>query len=342
MNETNDARREPSAAAMRAESTRLFRRARRRPMWVLWLGAFVTFGAAAMAARKPVRQRATVVLRMTEEARSQSQLSWTDKALRGYVNEVAFSNTALLNLIKQHKMFRSQAREFNAADALVQLRERIAVDVAQNHAIALLAPGDRPRSAHVRISYDDGNPPRAFAVAMDLGQLVVATGRGQQRRDAEVALKRASEEEAAARAALDQLRAEAASSVRLASRGQSGPSDIPGLTQALRAARSRLDRAEADRVAANLRLDAPTGALDIELLGYAPSPPPWPRARKLAVVIGLTLLLSLPMAALLVGAFDRRIYAAEDVRRLGIPCLGHVGVGELAPSEGQPGMALGS
>jgi hypothetical protein len=338
----NEARREPSAAALRAESMRLFRRARRRPFWVLWLGALVTVGAAAMAARKPVRQRATVVLRMTEEARSAGQLSWTDKALRGYVNEVAFSNTALLALIKRHKMFRSQGREFNGADALVQLRERIGVDVAQNHAIALLAPGDRPRSAHVSISYDDGNTERAFAVAMDLGQLVGSTGRGQQRRDAEAALRRASEDEAAARAALDLLRANAASSIRLASRGQSGPSDIPGLTQALRAARSRLDRAESDRVAANLRLDAPTGALEIELLGYAPSPPPWPRGRKLALVAVVAALLALPMAALLVGAFDRRIYATEDVRRLGIPCLGHVGVGGLASSEGQPGMALGS
>jgi hypothetical protein len=51
---------------------------------------------------------------------------------------------------------------------------------------------------------------------------------------------------------------------------------------------------------------------------------PWP---KLPTVLGVALvvfLLALPLAALVVGAFDPFIASVEDVRRLGVPALGRL------------------
>jgi hypothetical protein len=39
---------------------------------------------------------------------------------------------------------------------------------------------------------------------------------------------------------------------------------------------------------------------------------------------GIVFLLALPLAVIFVGAFDRRIYDLDDVRRLGVSALGHV------------------
>jgi hypothetical protein len=49
------------------------------------------------------------------------------------------------------------------------------------------------------------------------------------------------------------------------------------------------------------------------------------RPVELGLVGGVGFLLLLPLGALVVGAFDARVYDPEDVRRLGLVSLGAVG-----------------
>jgi hypothetical protein len=317
---------DPSWAALRVHTGRLFRRARHHLWMVFGMAALATLAALGVAARRPHRQTATVVLRMTEDVKAPERMPWNDRALRGYVNEVALSQTALLALIDRHRMFRDKPGRFDPIQAVETLRDRIVVEVVQNHAIALVRRDSRPRSAHIRIKYQDGNPVRAVVIARELGELVVATGRRQQQQQAEAALRMANAEVEAARANLDDLRLQAGAS-SLAFRARSSR-DVPGMADVFRLGQGRLDRAEEnlDRARQRLQGDFDDSALYIELLEIVPAPPPWPVAKKLAVVAVAASLVCLPLAALLVGAWDRRIYAIEDLRHLGVRCLGHLGL----------------
>jgi hypothetical protein len=321
---------DPSWAALSAHSGRLFRRARRHVWRVLGLAALATLGVLFMAARRPVRQTATVVLRMTEDVKAPMRLPWNDKSLRGYVTEVALSQTGLLALIDRHRLFRvapGSAQRIDPILAVELLRDRMNVEVVQNHAIALVPRDDRPRSAHVRISFQDSDPERAVKLARELGELVVATGRNQQAQQAQQAVLRASAEARAARGLVEGLLLQATSPGMAAFQARSSR-DIPGLGDSLQLARARLDRAEEELARAEQRArgESDQTALNVELLETVPAPPPWPRGKRLAVVAVTASLICFPLAALMVGAWDRRIYAVEDIRELGVRCLGHLGL----------------
>jgi hypothetical protein len=75
-----------------------------------------------------------------------------------------------------------------------------------------------------------------------------------------------------------------------------------------------------------LRGESDQESLNVELVDTVPSPAPWPVAKKLAVVAAVASLICFPLAALMVGAWDRRIYAVEDLRHLGVRSLGHLGL----------------
>jgi hypothetical protein len=331
---------DPSWAAFRAHSGRLFRRARRHVSLVFGLVALATLGALGLAALRPVRQSATVVLRMTEDVKAPMRLAWNDRALRGYVSEVAFSQTQLLGVIERNRMFRNMPGRFDPILAVELLRERITVEVVQNHAIALVERDNRPRSAHVRIRYEDGDPARAVRVARELGELVVATGRGQQRQQTETSAALARADRDAARGALERLRLQATSSADFMAVPVRSLAEMPGLGDSVRQAQARLDRAEETLAQAERRLrgdadtdgSAESGGLHIQLVDTIPAPPPWPVGKKLAVVAAAASVFCFPLAALMVGAWDRRIYAAEDVRLLGVRCLGHLGLQPHMPT----------
>src|SRR5262245_3358706 len=164
---------EPGWTACWAEAVRLARRARRHMPLVGALAILAAVGALGAAARRPLRTRATVVLRLTETGGGGlGRIGGGDRALRGYVTEVAFTSARLRALAA-----RLGTPIGGSAAAVASLRARITVEVVQNHALALIPPAERPRSAHVRISYDDVDPGRARAMARELGNLLAATGR---------------------------------------------------------------------------------------------------------------------------------------------------------------------
>jgi hypothetical protein len=297
---------------------------------VFGVAALATLAALALAARRPIRQTATVVLRLTEDSKAPLRMQWTDRTLRGYVSDVALSQTALLALIDRHRMFRRAPGSPERIDPILAvdvLRERITVEVVQNHAIALVDRDNRPRSAHVRISYQDSEPRRAVKVTRELGELVVAMGRSQQREQAEAAVRQASAEVQSTRSALEGLQLQVTAPGMAVFQAHSS-ADIPGLSQSLQAARGRLDRAYENlaRAEQRVRSDWDQSSLEVDLLETVPAPAPWPVGKKLAVVAASASLLCFPLAALMVGAWDRRIYTVEDIRHLGIRCIGRLGL----------------
>ncbi len=303
-----------------AQSQRLLRRARRRPLAVGALAMLVTLAAAGLIARRPARHRAAVTLRFTDTD-PKSRIDFGDRALRGHVTEVAFSQSRLVRVAEGHGLLGNG----DPSIAVSELRERITVEVIRNRSIALLPPAERPRSAHVRIAFDDADPVRARAVALDLARLVAASGHGQRRQMALAVQQQAQVTAAAARISLRRLRAEAARD-RLAGDAEHRP-----LAAAISAAETRLADAEQGMRTTDLRMRGDGPALEIEVLEPPPARPAPQPGRRAALAAVMAALAALPITALLVGAFDPRLYDGDDVRHLGLSCLGHIGADSSGP-----------
>jgi hypothetical protein len=318
------ARTEPGWADIGRQASRLARRARRRPALVAACTLAATAAVVTVVARRPMRPRVAVVLRMTETQPGVTRLGWTDRALRGYVTEVAFSQARLRELIRRRHLFRSAIAQEGMDGAVALLRDRITVEVVQNHVIALIPPRDRPHSAHVRIAFEDADPVRGLEVAKDLGRLVESTGEAQRRADLAATLHRWQAGAERSRAEIRELRTQAAVLAVAAPNDAAAAARLQSLREALRIAEARLDREEQSRIAARLALHAEvaSGALEIELLPPPPPPPEPRRAVRCAAAGAAGLAFALPITVLLIGAFDRRVYLPEDLRDLGLRYLG--------------------
>jgi len=311
---------EPGWPELRAETVRLLRRAWRRPIVVTVAALACVASGLGLAAMRPLRARTAVVLRMTATDPTRPLgATWNSRALRGHVTEVVFSQQALRGVIRRHELYGFGMDGFDATAAIATLRERTTVEVAPNRMSALLPAAERPLSAYVRIAFDDANPERGRAVARELGRLVAATGHTQLREDARTAVFAHEVTAAGVRGLLGRLRVDEARA--RAVRGAS-------LQDAVRAMEERMEREDQALGQARARLEAARSedprALDIDLL-VPPTPAPAPRfGKRMGLVAIAATLLSLPLAALAVGAFDRGIYGTADVSRLGFPCLGRL------------------
>lgn len=318
---------EPGMRTLRWQSARLLRRARRRTWLLLAASLLVTLAALGVTARRKPLQKVSAVLRITETNREIADRSdWNNRALRGYVTEVAFSNAALLEIIQRRKLFRTKDGRFEPTAALTELREMVAVEVVQNHVISLLEPGERPRSAHIYITVTDSDRDDALMLAQDLAALVAATGLNQRRQQARVDLEATEAAIAQAREVLAKRRAEA---VRIAGLVHTNPvaaSQFAALQHALKVGQARLAVLEKERISIGSRVATTndTGGLDIEVLDPVVPPPPMPRSQRLLVAGVAAGIVSLPIVALLLGALSRRVHDEDDLRHLGIACLARV------------------
>src|SRR5688500_4055531 len=94
---------EPGYFALRHELQRLVHRARRRRNKVLAATAAVTIAALVFTLRLPRNYEAQVTLRVTEIVEFHLPRSaWTDRELRSFVTEVAFTNQVLGELYEKY------------------------------------------------------------------------------------------------------------------------------------------------------------------------------------------------------------------------------------------------
>jgi hypothetical protein len=319
---------EAQAADDRAEVRRLFRRAAARPVLTLGLTLFLVGGLVGWRARKPPENTSRVVMRVTEGSVKGEVAPAPNKDIRAYINDVAFSNRRLLAIMESFSLSPGRRKKDPIA-AVQDFREEIQIEVWRNYFLGLADAGER-RTARVAIAYTDSERERAVGVAQALGQLVIESARSSRVSQ----LDNAAHEIALTRAALEEeLKALNAELVRaqLEARRKGTPDAAVALVEAQRQ-RQRVagELADVDKRRAAVGLAAALEqnqlGLDFNVVDDGRLPPRPRHAWPMLVLFGLIMfVLILPIGAISVAALDSRVDLPDDVRRLGLQPLGHIG-----------------
>ena len=314
---------------MGRETKRLLRRARRRPGLVLLITLLVTVLAIVQEYRKQREYPQTVVLSASESEQTLDNIVYTNRHLGDYVYYAVFTDRTLVELMDKWE-YRTDLTEKNPRLRVESFRDLIDVEVYKNEFTEPRYPNMPPRSARIAIEFRFKDPDTALAIARDLGLLVI-TRDGENRRDrlageqkeangvvayAEGHLNRITRDLEAARDDVDTQSGDQGDAlVRLIGGERAQVQAIQQLKEASEMKR-RLERATAaDKQSLELRYDqADWGAPKLLVDRIATV------ARSGATVfLGMLLLI-----ALLVAAFDNKVYEPEDVERLGFRMFGHL------------------
>lgn len=320
---------EPGLRAAAAELARVLRRGRARWPVTTALALAVSALAVAALARKPPLYRARAILRMTEGAFQDTRRSLARGDLQGYFTQVVLGADTVLpivrDLARERGMYAAELARGDA-DAVAAVREDVSVVVFRN--FFLIAGSDTRRTVRIAITYRGPDAVGGTALVERLADAVVAHERQRHERATESFEREALahlQEADAALERLDRELAELRSALADASRAQRAALSVQ--QQRIEAQRRAYDaaraRARQDLVAAKAWRASPVAVELAQLI--APTPvPAQARKRRLAVVSVLALLALLPVAAVVVGAFDSRVRDAEDIERVGIDALGHI------------------
>ena len=316
-------------AEMGRETKRLLRRARRRPGVVFLITLLVTVLAVVQEYRKQREYPQTIVLSATESEQTLDNIVYTNRHLTDYVYYAVFTDRTLFELMDKWE-YRTDLTEKNPRLRVESFRDLIDVEVYKNEFTEPRYPNMPPRSARIAIEFRYKDPDTALAIARDLGLQVIKRD-GENRRDrlageqkeanavvayAEGHLNRITRDLEAARDDADsQIGDQGDALVRMIGGEQAQLHAIQQLKEANEMKR-RLERATAaDQQSLELRYDqADWGAPKLLVDRIAAV------ARSGATVFFAMLLL----IALLVAAFDTKVYEPEDVERLGFRMFGHL------------------
>jgi hypothetical protein len=317
---------EPGFFAMRHELRRLVERARRRRRWVLLgtLGAAVM--GAMMALNAPHRYHAQVTVRVTEVVDFHMPRSaWTDRELRSFVTSVAFTNEVLGKVYQTHLADFAPAPTM--ARAVERLREDVEVYTARNRIMIESEATTGPRSAHVILRYSSPREDRAIAVLKALAQPIMESSTKRRRLEAQQELERVALQLEGAKNMVNVARAQALTRAGLpmAGAGSISPVRMVELDSALKEAHLRVARfqQEMDDAALRAKNEARKSGIDFEIVEESVERP-LPRLPVVLAAAVLTFLLAWPLVTIVVGAFAGTVDTLEDIRRLGVPVLGHL------------------
>jgi hypothetical protein len=320
---------EPSGREGVAQGTRLLRRALRRPLLTLAVALLAATALFALQLRRPrvFAARAELLLRENSLSTDRTRLSRAD--LRSFVETVALTSSRLMDLMEQHGLFRPEAAR-SPVLALAEMRKSIEVDIVQDYFAEDRLERTALRSARIVITFSGGDPEEAMVVVRDLGRLVA---RAELGRHAEKARGQADLASAAVVEARKQVTRTQAELAALGAAGTGGSSKIAAGRQVkmafLRAWLGKLERGQVELEQEQARLELAAAAEDkqagtrvhwasLQSENQAPRDDARWLRRKAATAGAIGLLLAL----LLVGAFNPRLYDADDVRRAGGLWLG--------------------
>lgn len=325
-----DAERElPSAGD---ELARLYRRARRHLALTLALTFLATAAVVGYVAHKPRSYQSRIVFRITEgKIESQTALH-INRRLREYVAEVVFNNQRLLEIIKANHLYPSLIKRDETL-ALEMMREDLDVEVWRNYLALPRMYDAAERSARLAITFHGGKKVQVFETVTALGQLILEHERNSRVAQAEVRLHMADEAALTARNLVAQRKQLLAELVRLRQQSPSTAHALElvieenALARALSRAEALVDKTNTARERAYVRLQLEKRALGLrfELIdGGRVAAEGMSNRLRLLVVAGVMLVLALPLCGMAVGAWDNRIYDADDVLRLGVGVVGTV------------------
>jgi uncharacterized protein involved in exopolysaccharide biosynthesis len=325
----DDERAQPGATA---ELKRLWRRARRRWLRTLALALLITGAVVAVAARRPRRYESRIAFRVTEGRLEAGSAPRTTGRLRDYVLQVVFSNQHLTSVIKEHGLYPSLMPR-DPSLAVEELRDDIHVEVWRNDFAQLRTSEEVARSARLAVTFHGRNAEQVYAVVRHLGRLITESEQSSRLAQAELALRFADEQADQARHLLQDRKREVVEKEfqRLASRTPEAALarliEARNLEKAIPRAELVLQQAERAREKAYLRTQLERRALGLrwELIdGGRVEPEGMSRRTLLALLAVVAFLVTLPLCAIGVGAFDARVYDLDDVRRLGVRTVGAV------------------
>jgi len=306
---------------------RLVARSRCRPVTTACLAAVIGLVIFAAQARRPKLYEAEVGLLITEGAFEADGRPRPRGELRVFVTDVAFADARLDGVIDK----RNLVHRFGASDreaARARMRKMIEVHTWQDYFEGYRQRADPPRTARVTIGFSAPDPALALSVARDLGELVAETQTAHETQTLmaqidglRVAVGSASSESARQRDLLEQ-----------AERTLPARPDLGSLLRVKQLARGLESAEKASRSVAAQLLEAQLHLRTVQQIGTRvqvvdPGIPPWhtpAKSERLVRQAVLALILSLPLAVILVGAFDPTIRDEQDLRRAGLRLLGRV------------------
>jgi hypothetical protein len=264
-------------------------------------------------------------VRVTEVIQFQlPRSSWTDRELRSYITDVAFTNQVLRGIYD--RFLRTGDRKGDPIRAVEKLRGDLDVQVVRNRIVVQMEGKTGPRSAYVVLRYAAPSAAQALGVLQGLVDPIIRTSAQRRRTEAAQEIRRAALGLEESRKLLAELNQQAYdTSGRPLAGGRLSPVRMTALSEALAEARRRVDRFAADKEAAERREreEKTRPGINFEIADQELRAP-LPLAPLLLVVALVVFILSVPLSALLVGAFDPFVGSVEDVRRLGLPSLGRL------------------
>ena len=321
---------ESTRHVMIAEVQRIRRRFRARP-WPVIIGTIVLSGLITYKiATRPVKVEAEIVMALTEGSFVQRESGVPGEQLHDVVVNVLLSDSNLTKLIEKKDLFRSRTRR-GMQFAIDSLRDQFVVAVWKNQ----FADGEEQsgRSARIGISVTDSDPDRAFDLARELSNIVIATASEQRtRQTAELAL-RMQDIASSARIRLENLsRAASVKNLALDEARKTGKVELAQtlalalaqIVQEEKSATHTLDEIAtskdslADKIS-DAGLDLSITVVD-ERHGQLPEHRGFLMLMSI-VVVSFAVFLGI---ALVFGAFDSRVHDTEDIERLDLPVLGHL------------------
>lgn len=322
---------EPGWRDARRELRSIRRRARVRWLRTVLYALLATSLIVAYRARKQRLFPASIVIRVVEGPLDPTTAPPTANKLVEHLNDVALSRHVLLDVIEEHGLYRSEMR-IDPNLALEVMREDLDLRVVANYFSQQRFSEDPARSARVVITYSGRQPDRALEVVRHLGRIVAAEQTEARQQVAAVAAATAADAAAELRQRLSAARAEqAALQLRV---GESLPEQaardvvrLRNVTADIRDLERQLAQASASDVQLGLRqrLEASAMGLRFEVVDNGRIPEVMlSKTAQLGLLAVIALLFLLPVVGIGVGAFDARVYDADNLRRLGIEPFGHI------------------
>jgi hypothetical protein len=316
-----------------AELRRLFQRATARPWRTLLVALALTGAVVGYRARKQRVYESKIVFRVVEGDLDLTTSPRTNGRLREYVADVCFSNSRLASVIRARGLYPGLGKR-DMSLALEEMRDDLEVEVWRNYFIeGPRGPGDA-REAHVAISYRGRNARDVYTVVRDLGNLIIDESERVREGQANAALQAADQEVIDAKMRLETVQRDLVAKEFLRTRGSvTGDQRARLLVQTLGLQEQSLklertlEASQRQRQALYLRaqLEKKQLGLRFDLVDPGRVAPAGISQKKLLAIIAVVIfILSLPIAAMAVGAFDDRIYVPSDVARLGLRALGGV------------------
>jgi ElaB/YqjD/DUF883 family membrane-anchored ribosome-binding protein len=307
-------------------------RAARHPYRTLAVASAATLLLVGVRVASPPSHVATLAFRMAESDLPDARNTPRPPArIREYISDVALTRGQLLQIMEKHGLS-VRFRAANPVAAVGAFRDDIEIEVNRNYFLFDRASAGTPRSAEVVLMFTADSPELAQAVVHDIGTIFLES----QEASRQAWLKQAREINASeTRRADERLRLLREQWGRLLRReSAAGPEEAAAIRAAmasvLHAMEGALARVGSLRNRASsleFALDSERYRLGLDLRLVDESVRTLRRTLEgawAALYAALVFSVLLPICAVLLGAFDDRVYLATDVMARGFPLLGAV------------------